>query len=102
MKVFSYTRVSGRGQVEGDGQVRQLAASKHFCKIHNLDWRGDFFEAGVSGTVEGLDRPEFVAMLDYIAARKLPPNPEIIEAIVVERMDRLARDLMVSEMLLKE
>lgn len=54
-----------------------------------------FEEKGVSGTVESADRPAFMEMLRFIAEND-------IEAIIVERMDRLARDLMVSEFLLKE
>jgi DNA invertase Pin-like site-specific DNA recombinase len=43
-----------------------------------------------------VDRPQFAKMMEFIAHNDCP-----IKAIVVERMDRLARDLMVSEMLLK-
>jgi|SRR5712664_266347 len=101
MKVFSYTRVSGRGQVEGDGKQRQLDSISRMCREHNLEHCGDWFEAGISGTVEGIDRPRFSEMLDDIEFRK-KHKPDSIDAIVVERMDRLARDLMVSEVLLKE
>lgn len=81
-------------------------AIKAFCEAHCLTFVGEFFEQGVSGTVEGMDRPQFSEMLEYIEHRNLPQglgdNPEPVSAILVERMDRLARDLMVQEFLLAE
>lgn len=97
--LFAYIRVSGKGQVGGEGPDRQREACVAFCSAHNLDILGEFFERGVSGTVEGMDRPEFSAMIEGIINRRL--NGIQVDGIVVERMDRLARDLMVQEMLLK-
>lgn len=91
MKIFGYLRVSGKGQVDGDGQDRQQDSILAFCAKNQLPAPLFFFEAGVSGTVEAMDRPQFAAMLEA--------QPD---CIVVERMDRLARDLMVSEFLLRE
>lgn len=99
-QVFSYLRVSGQGQVERDGPERQRDAIAVFCQAHKLLCMSEFFEKGVSGTVEGLDRPAFSDMLEQIP--HLERNGIHIEAIVVERADRLARDLLVSEMLLAE
>jgi DNA invertase Pin-like site-specific DNA recombinase len=98
MKTFGYLRVSGRGQVEGDGPERQAEAITRFCKAHQLTEPVMFFEAGVSGTVEAMDRPKFS---DLIAATEALPEGETA-CIVVERLDRLARDLRVSEFLLAE
>lgn len=93
MKALIYLRVSGKGQVSGDGEDRQAETTEKFCVQHGLEVGGKFFEAGVSGTIEGLDRPEFVHLME---------SAQPGDCIVVERMDRLARDLMVSEMLLLE
>lgn len=98
MNVFTYLRVSGLGQVDKDGFIRQREAVQNFISRNNLAGFGEFIEGGVSGTVEGMDRPTFRDML--MKAESLLDFK--IEAIVVERMDRLARDLMVSEILLKE
>jgi len=100
MKVIGYARVSGKSQVDGDGFPRQNAAVLGFCQAHVLQCQDMFQEEGVSGTVEGLDRPAFAEMLTAIS----DPNSMCYDAkaIVVERMDRLARDLMVSEVLLSE
>ena len=96
MNVVGYLRVSGRSQITGDGPERQRLSITSFCKSYGLTLVSDFFERGVSGTVEGMDRPEFTAMIEHIEVDKE------IGAIVVERMDRLARDLMVQEFLLAE
>lgn len=95
MNVFGYTRVSGQGQVEKDGFPRQNEAIRAFCEKHGLALEQAFREEAVSGTVEGMDRPKFSAMIALMEERQ-------IKAFVVERMDRLARDLMVSELLLGE
>jgi DNA invertase Pin-like site-specific DNA recombinase len=52
-----------------------------------------FFDAAVSGTVDGMDRPALV---------KLLATAQPGDAIVVERLDRLARELMIQEFILKE
>jgi DNA invertase Pin-like site-specific DNA recombinase len=100
-RVVSYIRVSGRGQIDGDGPERQRDAIAKFCKAHGLATMhglSEFFDKAVSGKVDGMDRPEFVRMLEQIEETNLPR----VSAIVVECMDRLARDLMVSELLLAE
>lgn len=101
MNVFSYIRVSGLGQVDKDGPKRQREAVEKFCQRHNLAQTAEFFEEGVSGTIEGLDRPMFADMIEKIELFKQIETLRI-DAIVVECMDRLARDLMVSEVLLRE
>lgn len=100
MRLFSYLRVSSKGQVGGEGPDRQRDTIKAWAGSGNRTLVGEFFEAGVSGTVEGMDRPEFAAMVEAIVCRRI--NGETIDGIVVERMDRLARDLMVQEVLLKQ
>lgn len=97
MKVVSYIRVSGLGQVDKDGPLRQHEAIVQFCALNKLEPVQEYEELGVSGTVDGLERPKFAEMISDIDA-----NPGVIQAIVVERMDRLARHLMVSEVLLRE
>jgi len=99
MNVFSYIRVSGRGQISGEGPDRQRESIGTFCatRMHVL---GEFFEGGVSGTIDGMERPAFSEMIEAIECRR--QNGEIIDGFVIERLDRLARDLMVQEVLLKQ
>jgi DNA invertase Pin-like site-specific DNA recombinase len=97
MNIVSYIRVSGKSQIEGNGPERQRDSIAAFCLTHKLVQLGEFFEKGVSGIVEGLDRPAFSEMLEFIGDQKGE-----VQAIVVERLDRLSRDLMVGEILLSE
>lgn len=85
--------------MDKDGPERQRNAIKKFCDAHKLTLSGTASE-NISGTVDGLDRPEFRDLLAKI--HHLRRNGIEVEAIVVERMDRFARDLMVSEVLLAQ
>jgi|SRR6185295_281940 len=98
-QVYSYIRVSGKGQVGGEGPDRQRESISAFCS-NKAQLIGEFFEAGVSGTVDGLDRPEFADMIERIESCRL--NGMEVAGFIVERLDRLARDLMVQEVLLSE
>lgn len=98
MLVVSYIRVSSKGQIDGDGPERQRESIARFCTSHKLNLIYEAFES-VSGTTEALAREAFSEMVEMIEKRK---SSDPIEAVVVERMDRLARDLMVSEILLGE
>lgn len=100
MKVFTYIRVSSKGQVEGDGPERQRLACANFCIAHNLTIVQNFFDAH-TGASE--DRPAFTEMLQAIQHNHAnAEGDQRIQAVVIERMDRLARDLMASEFLLRE
>jgi DNA invertase Pin-like site-specific DNA recombinase len=91
---LGYHRVSGNSQIEGDGFPRQHDAVERFAAAFNLTIVQHFDESAVPGATEHMDRPAFSAMLAFM-------DDHDINTIVVERMDRLARDLMVSELLLK-
>lgn len=89
-KAFAYLRVSGKGQVDGDGFTRQLGAIKTYAAAHNIKIVRVFREEGVSGTKDLEDRP---ALLELMTA--LHSNG--VKSVVVEKLDRLARDLMIQE-----
>src|SRR3954471_21620340 len=89
----SYLRVSGRGQVDGDGFPRQREAIRRFAKSNRYEIVDEFRDEGVSGTRELADRPGLAALLDRIESNG-------VRVVVVERADRLARDLMVSEVII--
>lgn len=95
MRVFAYLRVSGKGQVDGDGFARQRAAIERFCESRGWVVGRWFEEPAVSGTTDYDDRPAFVEMLSAM-------GPGTTEIFVVECADRLARDLTVSELLIAE
>jgi DNA invertase Pin-like site-specific DNA recombinase len=94
MNVFGYIRVSDKSQLDGDGFDRQRDAINAFALTKGWRVIRFFEERGVSGTVEHTDRPAFSEMLDLC-------GPATATTIVVERPDRIARDLIVSEVLLR-
>ncbi len=94
-KAFSYLRVSGKGQIDGDGFPRQRDAVARYAKRHQFDVIQEFRDEGVSGTKDAFDRPGLTDLLVAIKANG-------VRTILVERADRLARDLMVGEIILAE
>ncbi len=95
LKAFGYARVSSKGQVKGDGFPRQLTAIRHYTKAHNIRVVKIFREEGVSGATESTSRPAFTAMLEALHGNG-------VRTIIVERLDRLARDLMIQETILAD
>lgn len=94
-KAVSYLRVSGKGQVGGDGFPRQRAAIAKFCKAAKYDVVEEFRDEGISGSKDLDGRPGLAALLDRIESNGM-------KVVIVERADRLARDLMVSEVILDQ
>lgn len=89
-KAFGYLRVSGKGQVQGDGFTRQLSAIKQYAAANDIQIVRVFREEGVSGTRETMDRPAWAEMMAVLHSNG-------VRTIVVEKLDRMARDLMVQE-----
>src|SRR5690349_12599294 len=89
-KAFAYLRVSGKGQVQGDGFPRQLAAIKQYAATHEIKVVRVFREEGVCGATELENRPALLEMLEALAANGT-------KLVLIEKLDRLARDLMVQE-----
>jgi DNA invertase Pin-like site-specific DNA recombinase len=90
IKAFAYLRVSGKGQVKGDGFPRQLQAIKAYSATHDLKVVQVFKDEGVTGTKESMDRPAWAAMMTALLGNG-------VKTIIIEKLDRLARDLMVQE-----
>jgi DNA invertase Pin-like site-specific DNA recombinase len=89
-RCYAYIRVSGPAQVEGDGFPRQREEIQSFAAANRCEIVGEYAEEGVSGTKEADTRPAWAQML-----RAMESGP--VKTVIVERIDRLARDLMVSE-----
>jgi DNA invertase Pin-like site-specific DNA recombinase len=92
MKVYAYLRVSGKGQVVGHGFDRQLDAIQSFCNRQGYEIE-EVFKEQVSGTVDETDRPEFSSMVTNILR-------DGVDTIVIESLDRLAREYRIQEQLL--
>ncbi|MFL6448702.1 MAG: recombinase family protein [Bryobacteraceae bacterium] len=89
-KAFAYLRVSGKGQIEGDGFIRQAAAIKAYAASHDIKIVKTFREEGISGTTELENRPALMELLEALASNGT-------NLVLIEKLDRLARDLMVQE-----
>lgn len=93
VKAVSYLRVSGRGQLRGDGFPRQRDTIKGYAKSSGIELVDEYRDEGVSGTKELEDREGLAALLDRLESNG-------VRLVLVEKADRLARDLMVSEVIL--
>jgi DNA invertase Pin-like site-specific DNA recombinase len=91
-QAVSYLRVSGKGQADGDGPQRQRQAIEQFAKASKLTIAQEFSDLGVSGARELAHRPGLAQLLDRLESNG-------IRTVIVERADRLARDLMVQEVI---
>jgi DNA invertase Pin-like site-specific DNA recombinase len=93
-KAFAYVRVSGRSQGSGDGPQRQRHAVREYAKQNGIKIER-VFQDEVSGTKNAVDRPEFMNMMQALYANGT-------KLVLVEKLDRLARDLMVQEAILAD
>src|ERR1017187_2505383 len=94
-RAYAYLRVSGKDQVQGDGFTRQLAAIKAYAAQHDIRIVKVFREEGVCGATDLENRPALLAMLEALAA-------DGVKLVAIEKLDRLARDLMVQETIIAD
>jgi site-specific DNA recombinase len=89
--VFAYLRVSSKSQAKSKkhGFTRQIKDIEAFCKERGYAIE-DVFRDDVSGTNDENERPAFESMITRILANG-------VNTVVVEGLDRLARELMVQE-----
>lgn len=95
MNAFAYLRVSGVGQVDGDGFPRQRDAIHRYCDAHEITLVEEFAENGVSGTKDISLRPALQRL--YLALEESK-----VKTVIIEKLDRLARDLMVQETMISD
>lgn len=92
---LAYLRVSGLSQVEGQGFHRQEAACYDYAAKNDLEIVHVYREEGVTGKSDLDGRPT----LRELIADVLSNGTRII---IVERLDRLARDLIVQETIIQD
>lgn len=92
---FAYLRVSGKGQLEGDGFPRQLAAIRKHAAAQGIRIARIFREEGVSGTKDLEHRPALQELLVALHSNGT-------RLVLVEKLDRLARDLMIQESIIAD
>lgn len=94
-KAFGYLRVSSNGQIEGDGFPRQRTDITRWATANGVKIVRWFEERGVSGKTELENRPALQDLLIALASNG-------VRTVCIEKLDRLARDLMVQETILAE
>src|SRR5215471_6682197 len=94
-RAFGYLRVSGKGQLDGDGFTRQREAIERYAAANGITITQWFEERGVCGATELDNRP---ALQELVAA--LHSNGTRL--VLIEKLDRLARDLMVQETIIRD
>ena len=94
-KAFAYLRVSGKGQVKGDGFPRQLKAVQSYAATHDITIVQVFEERGVCGARDLDDRPALSLLVEALHA-------DGVRLVLIEKLDRLARDLMVQETIIAD
>ncbi len=86
---YAYLRVSSKGQTEGDGFPRQREAIATYAAAAGITIAG-YYEEQLTGGTDWDDRPAWLDMMAQATA-------DGVTTIVIERLDRLARTLMVQE-----
>ena len=87
--VVGYYRTSSTSNVKSDSKTRQRVSVKKYSKTKGWNVVNDFYDV-ISGTTNILERKEFVKMLKYCEENS-------IDHILFDGVDRLSRDLLVSE-----
>ncbi len=95
VKAFSYLRVSGLGQVDRDGFTRQRETIQKYADSNDIEIIEEFRDEGVPGKTEMADRPGLALLLS-----RLETNG--VRLVIVEISDRLARDTVVNELIVRE
>jgi DNA invertase Pin-like site-specific DNA recombinase len=93
VRAVAYMRCSGQSQIAGDTWERQRAAIEKYAIENNLKIIQWFQDEGVSGKTEWENRPAWVDMIASLSPQ--------MRTIVIERLDRLARDLGIQEFILR-
>jgi DNA invertase Pin-like site-specific DNA recombinase len=95
MDAVLYLRCSGESQIEGDSFPRQRASIQKFAKAQGFESVREFRDEGVPGKTELEGRAGLSECIGYVREHG-------VSVVLVESADRLARDLIVSELLIRE
>ena len=92
-KAFAYLRVSGKGQIKGNGFARQLEEIENYSQNAGYSIEHVYQEKAVSGTTDETQRPAFQDMITDILKNG-------VRTVIIEGMDILARDVSIQTALI--
>ncbi|GAI77050.1 unnamed protein product, partial [marine sediment metagenome] len=95
-KVIGYCRVSTEGQKEEKTILVQEQNIKEYAKKNNFKLIKIFSDEAISGGSELENRPDLSSLFNFVEVN------EDIEAVIIFKLDRLARDLYIQEHLIKK
>lgn len=95
VKAVSYMRCSSIGAVEGDTWPRQRLAIQKYANANQIEIVEEFRDEGVSGRTELQNRSGLANCLARLEANG-------IRLVLIESADRLARDSLVAEIIIRE
>jgi len=95
-KLIGYCRVSTDNQREEGTIEIQRQALLEYAEAHGHELIQIFQDNGISGATDLANRPGLVEMFNCIESR------QDIDAVVIYKLDRLARDLYIQEHLIKK
>src|SRR5208337_43982 len=94
-KAVSYMRCSGDSQIMGDTWDRQREIIAKYASANGIEIVSEFVDEGVTGKMELEGRAGLSACIQYVRENS-------IQMVVVESSDRLARDMIVAEVVVRE
>jgi DNA invertase Pin-like site-specific DNA recombinase len=94
-KALAYMRCSGKGQIDGDTWDRQQEAITRYCTTNGIEVVEWYRDEGLSGKTELENRPGLAACLERVESNG-------VRLVIVESADRLARDSLVAELIVRE
>lgn len=94
IKAVAYCRVSTDNQKDEGTVGLQVDAITEYCKANSIELIDTFSDEGVSGGLE--DRPALADLFDFIE------TTDEVKAVIIYKLDRLARDLIIQENLIKD
>lgn len=91
----SYLRCSGEAQIQGDTWDRQTSIILKYASANDIHIVREFRDEGVTGKMELEGRAGLSACLQYVREND-------IELVLIEDSTRLARDMIVAEVVIRE
>jgi len=94
-EAVAYMRCSGEGQILGDTWDRQKEKILAYTNPNGIEIVSEFRDEGVTGKMELEGRAGLSACIQYV-------QDHDIKLVIVESSDRLARDMIVAEVIVRE